>query len=87
MSLLGSQTHLSAGGASSVPAALAALASTGVSEVAITELDIAGAPPADYLTVVNGCLDEPKCIGLTVWGVSDPVSLCSELMPMWPFTP
>lgn len=54
---IGSQSHLqsSSSGASWGPAgtqgALTALAATGVSEVAVTELDIVGAAAADYVTV------------------------------------
>ncbi|KNZ75500.1 Endo-1,4-beta-xylanase F3 [Termitomyces sp. J132] len=60
---IGTQMHLSA--------ALTALASSGVSEVAITELDIAGASANDYTTVAKACLAVPACIGITSWGVSD----------------
>lgn len=60
--------------------ALAALAASGVEQVAITELDIAQAPADDYLAVMNGCLDVESCVGITVWGVSDKVR--SDLFPL-----
>jgi endo-1,4-beta-xylanase len=68
---VGSQSHL--GGTwpiSDVPAALK-LVCADVSECAMTELDIKGASAADYSTAVKACLDEEKCVGVTVWGVSD----------------
>ncbi|SPJ71117.1 related to endo-1,4-beta-xylanase [Fusarium torulosum] len=68
---IGSQSHLDPGMAPQVQGALQALVSSGVSEVAITELDIRTAPANDYATVTKACLNVPKCVGITVWGVSD----------------
>ncbi|KAJ2898168.1 hypothetical protein MKZ38_004134 [Zalerion maritima] len=62
LSHIGSQTHIVEGQAAGVRAALEALAATGVSEIAVTELDIADA---------NTCLAIESCVGVTVWGVSD----------------
>lgn len=83
---IGSQAHLAGPGgwnpASGVPAALRALAASNVKEVAITELDIVNAAANDYLTVMNACLDIPKCVGITVWGVSDKDSWRSSDNPL-----
>lgn len=65
-----------------IQAALEALARSRASEIAITELDIPGAPPNDYATVVGACLNVPKCKGVTVWGVSDKQSWMATAKPL-----
>ncbi|CAE6488519.1 unnamed protein product [Rhizoctonia solani] len=71
---IGSQAHLPALGTGGLLSALTALANSGVSEVAITELEIPSAPGNDYAAAVRSCLNVPKCVGITVWSVADDAS-------------
>ncbi|KAG6919917.1 Endo-1,4-beta-xylanase F3 [Tephrocybe rancida] len=79
---IGTQMHLEAGGAGGAQAALTALAASGVSEVAITELDIKYAAASDYTTVVKACLSVSACVGITSWGVSDTNSWRASYTPL-----
>lgn len=74
---IGIQGHLGGGNpsASAMQAGLEKLATTGVKELAITELDIVNASVDEYVKVTNACLAVKKCVGITLWGVSDAVSL------------
>ncbi|KAK1970034.1 family 10 glycosyl hydrolase [Colletotrichum sublineola] len=79
---IGSETHLAPGFADEVQGALERLADSNVSEVAITELDIDGAPPDQYATVAAACLNVSKCVGVTVWGISDKDSWKADKKPL-----
>ncbi|KAI1081413.1 glycoside hydrolase family 10 protein [Whalleya microplaca] len=81
---IGLQGHLGGSNpdASGMQAGLEALAKTGVSELAITELDIVGAPADEYVAVTNACLAVEACVGITTWGVSDADSWLSQQTPL-----
>ncbi|KFY28480.1 hypothetical protein V493_02912 [Pseudogymnoascus sp. VKM F-4281 (FW-2241)] len=78
---IGTQSHLGEGGSSGTLAALQAMSAV-VSEVAITELDIANAPAADYVAVTDACLQVANCVGITTWGTSDAHSWRSDEFPL-----
>ncbi|KAL2265068.1 hypothetical protein VTJ83DRAFT_7578 [Remersonia thermophila] len=69
---IGTQGHLQANQGAGLAQTIKVLASSGVKEVAVTELDIQNASNSqDWANVVRGCLEEPKCVAITVWGVRD----------------
>jgi len=69
---IGTQGHITSGGGQNLANAIKALAAVdGIKEVAVTELDIQNNNSNDYVAVTKGCLNEPKCVGITVWGVRD----------------
>ena len=79
---IGTQGHLNAGQGSALAGAIKALAATGVKEVAVTELDVQGNNANDYAAIAQGCLDVKECVGITVWGVRDPVSPLLTIPPL-----
>jgi endo-1,4-beta-xylanase len=60
---------------------LSSFAALGV-DVQITELDIEGAPPDTYRSVVEDCLAVARCNGITVWGIRDSDSWRSHQSPL-----
>ncbi|KAI0106612.1 glycoside hydrolase family 10 protein [Hypoxylon sp. NC0597] len=81
---IGIQGHLGGGNpsASGMQAGLEKLATAGVKELAITELDIVNAPADEYVKVTDACLAVEQCVGITVWGVSDADSWQSQSSPL-----
>ncbi|MFI8092149.1 endo-1,4-beta-xylanase [Streptomyces sp. NPDC086080] len=80
---VGFQSHFNSGSPynSNFRTTLQNFAALGV-DVAITELDIQGAPASTYANVTNDCLAVPRCLGITVWGVRDSDSWRSEQSPL-----
>jgi len=68
---VGFQSHFGAGGMpANFQTTLSNFAALGV-DVALTELDIANAPANAYASVTAACMNVPRCVGITVWGVRD----------------
>jgi endo-1,4-beta-xylanase len=80
---VGFQSHFNSGSPynSNFRTTLQNFAALGV-DVAVTELDIQGAPASTYASVVNDCLAVSRCLGVTVWGVRDSDSWRAEQTPL-----
>ncbi|MGC0335278.1 endo-1,4-beta-xylanase [Streptomyces sp. SLBN-8D4] len=80
---VGFQSHFNSGSPynSNFRTTLQNFAALGV-DVAITELDIQGAPASTYANVTNDCLAVSRCLGITVWGVRDTDSWRSDQTPL-----
>ncbi|MFH8484040.1 endo-1,4-beta-xylanase [Streptomyces longisporoflavus] len=80
---VGFQSHFNSGSPynSNFRTTLQNFAALGV-DVAVTELDIQGAPATTYADVTKDCLAVPRCLGITVWGVRDTDSWRPEHTPL-----
>ncbi|WP_422744802.1 endo-1,4-beta-xylanase [Micromonospora sp. WMMD754] len=80
---VGLQTHFTGG--SSLPGnfqtTLSSFAALGV-DVALTEVDVTNASTSQYAGLTQACLNVPRCIGITVWGVRDSDSWRSNENPL-----
>ncbi|MGC4886205.1 endo-1,4-beta-xylanase [Micromonospora sp. DT227] len=80
---VGLQTHFTGG--SSLPSnfqtTLSSFAALGV-DVALTEVDVTNSSTSQYQGLTQACLNVPRCIGITVWGVRDSDSWRSNENPL-----
>ncbi|MBO4141732.1 endo-1,4-beta-xylanase [Micromonospora tulbaghiae] len=80
---VGLQTHFTGG--SSLPGnfqtTLQNFAALGV-DVALTEVDVTNSSTSQYAGLTQACLNVPRCIGITVWGVRDSDSWRSNENPL-----
>jgi endo-1,4-beta-xylanase len=80
---VGLQTHFTGG--SSLPGnfqtTLSSFAALGV-DVALTEVDVTNASTSQYQGLTQACLNVPRCVGITVWGVRDSDSWRSGESPL-----
>ncbi|WP_345145161.1 endo-1,4-beta-xylanase, partial [Dactylosporangium darangshiense] len=80
---VGLQTHFTGG--SSLPGnfqtTLSSFAALGV-DVALTEVDVTNASTSQYAGLTQACMNVPRCVGITVWGVRDSDSWRSSESPL-----
>ncbi|MFI6074057.1 endo-1,4-beta-xylanase [Actinoplanes sp. NPDC051343] len=80
---VGLQTHFTGG--SSLPGnfqtTLSSFAALGV-DVALTEVDVTNASTSQYAGLTQACVNVPRCVGITVWGVRDSDSWRSSESPL-----
>ncbi|GAB3364219.1 hypothetical protein GCM10027452_27540 [Micromonospora halotolerans] len=80
---VGLQTHFTGG--SSLPGnfqtTLSSFAALGV-DVALTEVDVTNASTSQYAGLTQACMNVPRCVGITVWGVRDSDSWRSSENPL-----
>jgi endo-1,4-beta-xylanase len=80
---VGLQTHFTGG--SSLPSnfqtTLSSFAALGV-DVALTEADVTNASTTQYGGLTQACINVPRCVGITVWGVRDSDSWRSSESPL-----
>ena len=80
---VGLQTHFTGG--SSLPGnfqtTLSNFAALGV-DVALTEVDVTNASTVQYQGLTQACVNTPRCVGITVWGVRDSDSWRSSENPL-----
>jgi endo-1,4-beta-xylanase len=80
---VGLQTHFTGG--SSLPGnfqtTLSNFAALGV-DVTLTEVDVTNAATNQYAGLTQACLNVPRCIGITVWGVRDSDSWRASERPL-----
>ena len=80
---VGLQTHFTGG--SSLPGnfqtTLTNFTNAGV-DVALTEVDVTNASTTQYAGLTQACINVPRCLGITVWGVRDSDSWRSSESPL-----
>ncbi|AEV83909.1 endo-1,4-beta-xylanase [Actinoplanes sp. SE50] len=80
---VGLQTHFTGGSSlpGNFPTTLSSFAALGV-DVALTEVDVTNASTSQYAGLTQACVNVPRCVGITVWGVRDSDSWRSSESPL-----